>query len=64
MDPEFLRDYITEAEFCRQRGISRRTAQRERRLRKSPPFVKLGAKVYYKLSSVERWLASRERKIP
>lgn len=53
--------YIDEREYCRQRGISLRTAQRARRLREAPPHIVIGAKVYYRVDAVRAWLIENER---
>lgn len=42
------------------RGVTLRTIQRERALRAGPPFVKLGAKVYYRLAAIEAWVLKQE----
>ena len=55
-----LTGYVEEAEYCRERRISRRTAQRERRLREGPPFVRLGQRVYYRVDAVRDWVRQQE----
>ena len=55
-----LQGYIEESEYCRQRGISPRTAQRERHLRQGPPYVRLGQRVYYRVEAVQAWIRQRE----
>ncbi len=57
-----LEGYIDEREYCTQRGISLRTAQRERRMRRSPPHVNFGNKVLYRIEAVRSWLLERERR--
>jgi hypothetical protein len=57
---DILLGYIDEDEYARQRGISLRTAQRDRQLRKSPPYVVIGRQVFYRLVSVRAWLLARE----
>ncbi len=57
-----LHGYITEAEYARQRGVSVRTCQRDRTLRKAPPYINLGKKVYYRIESVRQWFAAQERR--
>lgn len=59
--PSFLDGYISEREYARQRGVSVRTAQRDRQLGDAPPFVVLGKKVFYRLAGLEQWLLKRER---
>lgn len=40
--------------------VSRRTLSRWARLRKGPPRIKVGRAIYYRRSSLERWLVSLE----
>ncbi len=61
--PSFLEGYIPEPEYARQRGVSLRTAQRDRQLRKSPPYIAMGRQIYYRLESVRAWLLAREREV-
>lgn len=56
-----LDGYISEDEYARQRGVSVRTCQRERALRKSAPYVLLGKKVFYRVAAVREWLLAQER---
>lgn len=55
--------YIDENEYCRQRGISLRTAQRDRQLRQSPPYTIIGQRVMYRIEAVRAWLLDRERQV-
>lgn len=48
--------YVAEAEYARQRGVSVRLLQRERRARQGPPFVKVGTAVYYSVEGIREWL--------
>lgn len=57
---KILDGIIEETDYCRARGISLRTAQRERRMRKGPPHIRLGKKIYYRVSSVREWLEAQE----
>lgn len=59
-EQHLLNGYLDEEEYCRQRGISRRTAQRERRLRQGPPHTRLGSRVYYRIDAVRDWLTTQE----
>ena len=59
---DFLEGYISEHDYARRRGISLRTAQRDRQLRQSPPFTVLGRKIYYRIEALKEWLLSQERK--
>jgi len=55
--------YIDEDEYCRQRGISLRTAQRDRQLRQCPPYTLIGQRVMYRIEAVRAWLLERERPV-
>lgn len=57
---DFLAGFLTEAEYVRRRGISRRTAQRARQLRLAPPYILIGRQVYYRVESLREWLVARE----
>jgi len=57
-----LEGYIDEREYCTQRGVSLRTAQRERRMRRCPPHVIFGNRVLYRIEAVRSWLLERERR--
>ena len=59
--PDYLRGYISEAAYAHIRRTSVRTCQRDRQLRKSPPFVRLGRRVFYRLEAVQIWLVSNEQ---
>jgi hypothetical protein len=59
--PSLLEGYITEKEYARQRGVSLRTCQRERALRKAPPHVVLGKHIYYRIAAAREWLLRNER---
>ena len=59
-----INDLISEAEYATQRGVSKRTAQRERALRVGPPFIKLGKSVYYRPAAIEAWLLAQEQAQP
>lgn len=52
--------YLTELEYCSQRGISRRTAQRERRMRDGAPHVVIGRQVFYRVQAIREWMLKRE----
>lgn len=53
-------EYLTSDEVSDWLKVSRRTLHRWARLRKGPPNVKIGRKVYYRRASVEQWLLSLE----
>jgi hypothetical protein len=59
--PDFLRGHVSEPVYAHIRGTSVRTCQRERQLRKSPPFVRLGRRVYYRVEAIQAWLVSNEQ---
>jgi hypothetical protein len=56
-----LEGYITEEEYARQRGVSLRTCQRDRAMRKSPPYCALGKQIFYRVTAVREWLVRNER---
>lgn len=56
-----LDGYISEQEYARQRGVSLRTCQRDRALRKAPPHCILGKQVFYRIAAVRAWLVKQER---
>jgi len=59
--PLLLRGYIAEQEYARQRGGNIRTCQRDRALRKSPPYCALGKQILYRISAVREWLIRNEQ---
>jgi hypothetical protein len=59
--PLLLEGYISEPEYARQRGVSVRTCQRDRALRKSPPYLLLGKQVFYRIAAVRAWMLQHER---
>ena len=59
-----LSDLISEADYAELRGVCVRTIQRERALRSGPPYIKLGRRIFYKLSSIDQWLDDQERVQP
>jgi hypothetical protein len=58
--PLLLQGFITEQEYARQRGVSVRTCQRDRAMRKSPPYCALGKQIFYRVSAVREWLADSD----
>ena len=60
--PQIFGDYVTEAEYARQRGVSVRTCQRDRALRNAPPHIVLGKTVYYRVAAIRQWLVAQECK--
>ena len=59
-----LQDLIPEAQYAAARGVSLRTAQRERAQRIGPPFIKLGRKIFYRKAAIEAWLLAQEQDQP
>ncbi len=59
--PTLLEGYVSEKEYAQERGISLRTCQRERALRKAPPHVVLGKQIYYRVEAVRAWLVGQEK---
>lgn len=57
-------ELIEEADYAKVRGVSLRTAQRERAMRMGPPFIKLGRKIYYRPAAIEAWLLAQEQVQP
>jgi len=60
-DADFLDGFISEEQYARQRGVTIRTCQRDRQLRKAPPYVKLGRCIFYRIEAVREWLIRNER---
>ena len=58
---DFLEGFISEPEYARRRGVTLRTCQRDRQLRKAPPYIKLGRQVFYRIDAVRDWLMKNER---
>ena len=61
--PAIFDGYIDEHEYCRQRGVSLRTAQRDRQLRQAPPYTTVGNRVLYRIEAVRAWLLDQEHKV-
>lgn len=49
------------AEFAAQARLSPRTPPAWRTRGLGPPFIKIGARVFYRQSAIDRWLADRTR---
>ena len=56
-----LAGYLTPKNLAQALGVSERTVARWHRLREGPPRVEFGRKVFYRLESVNTWIASCER---
>ena len=59
---EALNGYLTSAEMAAQLGLHPTTLAKWRMARIGPPFVKVGKKVYYRITSVRGWLETGEVK--
>ncbi len=59
--PVLFEGYIDEQEYCRQRGVSLRTAGRDRQHHLSPPYLIVGKKIYYRVAAVREWFPRQER---
>ena len=57
----FLNGFLPEEEYARHRGVTVRTCQRARQLRKAPPYIKLGRRIFYRVDAVREWLLKNER---
>lgn len=53
-------EYLTSAGACELLAVSQRTLLRWHRLRKGPPQIKVGRKVYYRRQAVSDWLMALE----
>ena len=58
---DFLVGFISEQEYAHRRGVTLRTCQRDRQLRRAPPHVQLGRRIYYRVKAVRAWLVNNER---
>jgi hypothetical protein len=58
---DFLQGFVSEPEYARRRGVALRTCQRDRQLRKAPPYIKFGRQVFYRIDAVRDWLMKNER---
>ena len=58
---DFLDGYVSEQEYAVCRGVSVRTCQRDRQLQQSPPYVRFGRRIYYRIDAVREWLVKNER---
>lgn len=59
--PSILAGYLTPTNLAQALGVSERTVARWHRFREGPPRVEIGRKVFYRLESVNAWIASCER---
>jgi predicted DNA-binding transcriptional regulator AlpA len=56
-----LAGYLTPKNLAQALGVSERTVARWHRFREGPPRVEIGRKIFYRLESVNAWIASCER---
>ena len=56
-----LAGYLKPKDLAQALGVSERTVARWHRFREGPPRVEIGRKVFYRLESVNAWIASCER---
>jgi hypothetical protein len=57
-----LAGLVSEEELCVELDITAQTARKWRRLRTGPPYLTIGAAVYYPLDGFAAWLKSREKR--
>lgn len=55
-----LAEFLTKAELAAELRLNARTIDRWNVLGTGPPRTRIGAKPYYRRSSVEKWLAAQE----
>lgn len=58
---DFLRGFISEQDYARRRGVTLRTCQRDRQLRKAPPHIKFGRQIFYRIDALREWMVNNER---
>jgi len=56
-----LAGYLTPKDLAHALGVSERTLGRWHQFRQGPPRVEIGRKVFYRLESINTWIASCER---
>jgi hypothetical protein len=54
----------SERDYATSRQCSLRTVQRERSKRIGPPYIKLGKKIFYRVTAIEEWLLAQEQQQP
>lgn len=59
-----LAGYVKPKDLAKALEVSERTIARWHHFREGPPRVEIGRKVYYRLESVNAWIASCERPEP
>jgi hypothetical protein len=61
VDTDFLEGYISEPDYARRRDVTLRTCQRDRQLRKAPPYIKIGRQIFYRVDALRDWMLKQER---
>ena len=59
-----LADWIARDQLAQELMITTDTLSRWENRREGPPCMRVGRKVFYRRTSVEQWLLSREQKQP
>lgn len=62
--PDLLAEWISRENLARELMVKPDTLSRWEARREGPPCMRIGRKVYYRRSSVEEWLLSREQSRP
>ena len=57
----FTSDWLSREELAEELGVAPSTLGRWATERRGPPLVKVGRRVFYRRSSVRKWLVKRER---
>jgi hypothetical protein len=60
-DSDFLVGFISEQAYACRRGVTVRTCQRDRQMRRAPPHIKLGRRILYRVDALRDWLVKNER---
>jgi len=56
-----LADFLTQDEAAAELKVCERTLDRWRKLDEGPPITKLGRRILYRRSSVQKWLTAQEQ---
>jgi excisionase family DNA binding protein len=56
-----LADFLTQDEAAAELKVCRRTLDRWRQLGEGPPVTKVGRRILYRRTSLQRWLAAQEQ---
>jgi excisionase family DNA binding protein len=60
--PNLLADFLTPNEAAAELNVCKRTLDRWRVLDEGPPVTRLGRRIYFRRSSLEAWLRTREHR--